>query len=123
MMGYLAGDSPQPTRFNMWHIGHAEHGWMAKLEFEYITVHGSAPTGNNAAALRAAFCKEYLDKHEDPDVVQALQEEYEQYKSDLALLHKSISTLSQEDAPGDKLSFEDWHMYIHQLIEFTSLDS
>jgi hypothetical protein len=71
-MGLLAGDTPSVTNFDMWFIGHVEHGWLAKLEDKYIKEHGSAPKGDDAAAIRAAYCKDYAETRLDSQEMSTL---------------------------------------------------
>jgi hypothetical protein len=119
LMGLLAGDTPTVPHFDMWVIGHVHHGWTAKLEDDYIKEHGSAPTGNDAAAIRASYCKKYVKTRLDPVVAKALYAKYAQYKLDVTCVYTEMKSIGTVPTPGDNLSAEDRHMCVYLSLSLS----
>jgi hypothetical protein len=118
-MGLLAGDTPTVPHFDMWVIGHVDHGWTAKLKDDYIKEHGSAPTGNDAAAIRASYCKKYVKTRLDPVVAEALYAKYAQYKLDVTCVYTKMKSIGTVPTPGDNLSAEDRHMCVYLSLSLS----
>jgi hypothetical protein len=111
-MTLMVGESPQVTHFDKWHIGHAVHGWKAKLKSEYHAQYGALPTGKHAPSLRARYCRKWLDTKEDREVVKELRAEHAALKKDITAFWDTVHDLSEGHTEGDSKSAADRHMCV-----------